>query len=141
MFGVHPPLIRPSLAPIFSSALARCLLAAGLSAGPLAGVSGCGGENRHDVYVEALRIEGRAERQQCRLGFDADSHTNVLSSGRAAGCLYELRRAKTMYAKAKTLGYTGRDIDDKIEDLAVKIKRLQTMVEIVSGIERDQLRP
>ena len=33
----------------------------------------------------------------------------------------------------------GRDIELKLEDLDAKIKRLESMVETISSIERDQL--
>ncbi|TPV92677.1 MAG: hypothetical protein B7733_24420 [Myxococcales bacterium FL481] len=107
----------------------------GLAIGLLAGACG---ENHHDVYLEALKIEGDAERHQCRLGFDPETNNNTLSSDRAANCLYELRRAQARYEHARSLGAKGRDIELKLEDIDTKIKRLEGMVETISAIERDQ---
>lgn len=110
----------------------------GLAFGVSLATAACG-ENHHDVYIEALKIEGDAERHQCRLGFDPESKNNTVSSDGVAACLYELRRAKARYEHARSLGAKGRDLELKLEDLDAKISKLASMVDTITSIERDQL--
>ncbi len=119
-----------------SRSQARCGLGAALLL-----VACSTGPTRHDAYMEALAIEGEAERGPCKLTFDAGIGAQVLSSGQVAACLEMQEKALAAYERAAALGMKGDAAFEKAHARAKERRdRLRSMLTNVARLERDQVR-
>jgi hypothetical protein len=103
-------------------------------------VPGCQMETANDVYMNALAVEGDAERNVCRLVFDTEAKAHVLDSGKVKDCLERNREALTLYEKAEKMGQTGLDFQYKLEDARERVKKLESMYKTVKLMETDHAR-
>ncbi|MBC8072593.1 MAG: hypothetical protein IAG13_30000 [Deltaproteobacteria bacterium] len=102
------------------------------------GAPGCG-ENKRDVFMQGLEIEGAAERGPCRLHYADDSPAAALSGDMVAECLRQTEFALALYDKAATLGLKDPEFIEVHERAQQRRERLEGMLKMVRGIETDQL--
>lgn len=100
----------------------------------------CGGETKYDVYLKGQAIEGEAERGPCRLHYTEQSQAAPLSGDQVLQCLRETERALEQYEKAAAMGYDDADFERVHTRAQERKKRLESMLEMVRKMERDQLR-
>ena len=111
----------------------RALLVVALLA---TGLAGCKMESSTDVYLEALGVEGNANRKACALVFDDQANAHVLSSEKIGECLKATKEAQVLFEKAKELGEKGKDLDRSIQRVNERIERLESMKRTVAMMEK-----
>ncbi|MBV1862777.1 MAG: hypothetical protein KUG77_30425 [Nannocystaceae bacterium] len=112
--------------------MSRLLIAAVV----LGSLLGCG-ENKHDIYMRGLEIEGAAERGPCKLHYAQGEHAARLDRSQLTTCLVETQRAIAEYEKAKTLGYADAGFKKVYDRAYERETRLEDMIEMVGEMERD----
>jgi len=123
--------MRPSTRARPRRGLFSALLLAACSTGP----------TRHDAYMEALALEGAAERGPCKLTFERSVGAQVLSSEQVAACLEIQEKALAAYERAAALGMKGDAAFEKTYARAKERRaRLESMLANVARLERDQVR-
>lgn len=118
--------------------MSRPLFAAALLGSLLGSLSGCG-ENKHDIYMRGLEIEGDAERGPCKLHYAKGEHAARLDRSQLTTCLVETQRAIAEYEKAKTLGYDEAGFAKVYDRAQHREARLEQMIEMVGEMERDAI--
>ena len=114
----------------------HALLAASVMAGLF--LTACG-PSSYDLYIEGLKIAGDAERRECQLVFDKGAKAHVLNTERISRCLAANKLALEKFEEARAAGHEGRDFELTIEDTKMRIDRLESMMRMVSRIERQQV--
>ena len=104
----------------------------------VSGALGCG-ENKRDVFMQGLEIEGAAEKGPCRLHYADDSPAAALSGDMVAECLRQTEQALVLYDKAAALGLKDPEFITVHERAQQRRVRLEGMLKMVRGIETDQL--
>lgn len=100
-------------------------------------LTGCG-ENRRDVFMTGLEIEGAAEKGPCRLHYAKDAPAAVLSGDDVAQCLKQTELALTYYDKAAALGLRDPQFVSVHDRAKERKTRLEGMLKMVRAIETDQ---
>lgn len=98
------------------------------------GSSACG-PNPYDLYLNAMRAQGAAERRTCKLKFNADRRTHVVNSGQIIHCIGELEDALELYEKARKAGYEGPELDKAVLKINEDLRKLRSMQGMVSELE------
>ncbi len=101
-------------------------------------VVACGGPTQYDVFLEGQKIEGEAERGPCKLHYAPDATAAVINSEIVKTCLAETEKAIALYEKAQQMGYSGPDFDRVYERAKERRERLQSMLKMVSTMEKEQ---
>lgn len=122
----------------YSEGMSRPLFAAALLGSLLGSLPGCG-ENKHDIYMRGLEIEGDAERGPCKLQYAKGEHAARLDRSQLTTCLVETQRAIAEYEKAKTLGYDEAGFAKVYDRAHEREARLEQMIEMVGEMERDAI--
>ena len=97
--------------------------------------TGCNMETSTDVYLQGLQVEGRAEKQECKLVYDQESGTHVISSERIAACLEKQKEALALYEKAGSMGHEGKDYDRTLAQAQERTAKLESMYKQVKRME------
>lgn len=105
----------------------------------LSSVLGCG-ENKRDVFLRGLEIEGAAEKGPCRLHYAENAQAASLSGDNVADCLRETERAIVEYDRAAALGL-GKDPEfiEVYDRAQVRRTRLESMLRHVRAMETSQM--
>ncbi len=114
--------------PLFPLALVVALFGSALG-------TGCNMENSTDVYLQGLQVEGRAEKKECKLVYDQESGTHVISSEKIAACLEKQKEALALYEKAGQMGHEGKDFDRTLAEAKERTAKLESMYEQVKSME------
>lgn len=99
--------------------------------------SGCG-ESPREVYVQAMKAEGDAERGPCRLVFDPQLGQNVISGDQIQSCLKGQEEALALYDKAAALGLKDLDFERSHEQARERARRLQSMLTTLRELEQPE---
>ncbi|MBX7079831.1 MAG: hypothetical protein K1X88_11625 [Nannocystaceae bacterium] len=104
--------------------------------------SGCG-ENRRDVFMAGLEIEGAAERGPCKLqpaaGPGVPQGASALSGDTIADCLQQTEAALAKYKRAAELGLSDPDFVSTYDRAKERKARLESMLKMVRQMENDQV--
>lgn len=100
----------------------------------LLGVTACG-PNPYDLYLNAMRAQGAAERRTCKLKFNAKQRTHIVNSGQIIHCIGELEDALELYEKARQAGYEGKELDKAVLKINEDLRKLRSMKGMVSEME------
>lgn len=97
------------------------------------------GENKRDVFLRGLEIEGAAEKGPCKLHYAENAQAASLSGNDVAECLRQTELAIVEYEKAKSMGLGGDPEFDSVYDRSkVRRERLASMLKHVRAMETDQ---
>lgn len=120
-------MVRSAVVPVFV-ALGACLLA-----------GGCG-ENRRDIFLRGLEIEGAAEKGPCRLHYAENAQAAALTGDNVAECLRQTELAIAEYEKAGAMGLDSEpDFVATYERAKERRERLASMLKHVRAIETSQM--
>jgi hypothetical protein len=122
--------------------LPRLSLLISLSAAFAVGLGACGSsENKYDVYMKGLQIEGEAERGPCQLTFDGGMRAQTLSGDQVLQCLRRQEEAIAEYERAKAMGMDeDRDFVKTHERALERKQNLESMLKQIRRMERDAAR-
>lgn len=98
---------------------------------------GCG-PSGYDLYLEGSKLQGEAERKECRLVFDPAEKAHVLSSKDIKKCLEKNEEALEKYEAAKEAGHTGLDFDRTLAEQQERVAKLESMHKTVKMLENDR---
>lgn len=101
-------------------------------------VTACG-ENKRDVFMQGLEIEGAAEKGPCRLHYAENAQAAALSGDMVDECLRETDKALALYDKAAQLGLKDPEFLEVHARAKDRKQRLESMLKMVRSIETDQL--
>lgn len=102
-------------------------------------VAGCG-ENKRDVFMRGLEIEGIAEKGPCALHYAENAQAATLSGNDVAECLRQTELAIAEYEKAATMGLAGDPEFVTVYDRSkVRRERLASMLKHVRAMETTQM--
>lgn len=107
----------------------------------LALLPACGGENRRDLYMQGMKAEGDAERGPCKLMFDQELGSHVLSGDQVQDCLRKQEEALVFYDRAAALGLADGDFVQTHERARERVKKLETLLSNVREMERPEFDP
>lgn len=96
------------------------------------------GENKRDVFMKGLEIEGTAERGPCRLHYQTGNQPAVLSGDTVQECLELTEQALREYDKAASLGLKDPEFVTVHERAKERKARLEAMLKTVRMMERGQ---
>ena len=108
---------------------ARLVLAAALCLGACK-------ENGNDYLDEGLRLLGEAERGDCKP--DIERGQAVIDGAKVAICLDKTKQALAPLHKARELGVETKELENLILKTEDEIRRLETMLKMVSRMEHEQ---
>ncbi len=101
------------------------------------------GENRRDVFMAGLEIEGAAERGPCKLqpaaGPGVPQGASALSGDTIADCLQQTDAALAKYKRAAELGLSDPDFVSTYDRAKERKARLESMLKMVRQMENDQV--
>lgn len=98
------------------------------------------GENKRDVFLRGLEIEGAAEKGPCALHYAENAQAASLSGDDVASCLRETERAMVEYEKAAALGLAKDPEFIEVYDRAkLRRERLESMLKHVRAMETNQM--
>jgi len=97
------------------------------------------GENKRDVFMQGLEIEGAAERGPCRLHYAENAQAAPLSGDKVDECLRQTDAALALYDKAEQLGLKDPEFIEVHVRAKERKQRLEQMLKMVRSIETDQL--
>ncbi len=98
---------------------------------------GCG-ENKRDVFLKGLEIEGAAERGPCRLHYQSSTQPAALSGDTVQECLELTEQALREYDKAASLGLKDPEFVSVHDRAKERKARLEAMLKTVRMMERGQ---
>jgi hypothetical protein len=101
-------------------------------------VAACG-ENKRDVFMQGLEIEGAAERGPCKLHYTENAQAASLSGDMVDECLRQTEQALALYDKAAQLGLKDPEFVTVHERAKERKQRLEQMLKMVRSIETDQI--
>lgn len=105
----------------------------------VAAAIGCG-ENKRDVFLRGLELEGAAEKGPCKLHYAENAQAASLSGDDVAECLRLTEQAIVEYERAAALGLASDPEFVEVYDRAkLRRGRLQSMLKHVRAMETDQL--
>lgn len=117
----------------------RSRLVSAVALALLSSVGGCG-ENKRDVFLRGLEIEGAAEKGPCRLHYAENAQAASLSGDDVANCLRETERAIVEYDRAAALGLAKEPEFIEVYDRAkLRRERLESMLRHVRAMETNQM--
>lgn len=97
---------------------------------------GCG-PSGYDLYLEGSKLQGEAERKECRLVFDPAQKAHVLSSKDVKKCLEKNEEALEKYKAAEAAGHAGLDFERALAEQEERVAKLQSMHRTVKMLEQD----
>lgn len=100
----------------------------------LALLGGCG-PNPYDLYLQAMRAQGAAERGSCKLQFDKNLRSHTTNSGQVSRCIRDMDEVLGLYEKARRGGYEGKELDRALLKVQEDLKKLRSMQAMVSEME------
>ena len=92
-------------------------------------------ENGNDYLQEGLRLLGEAERGDCKP--DVIQGQLTIDAATVAQCLDKTKIAIEQLYKARELGVSGKETDDLIAKTEAEIKRLESMLKMVSRMQNE----
>ncbi len=102
-------------------------------------LAGCG-ENRRDVFLRGLEIEGAAEKGPCRLHYAENAQAAALTGDNVAECLRQTDLAIAEYEQAGAMGLdTEPDFIATYDRAKQRRDRLASMLKNVRAIETSQM--
>lgn len=111
----------------------RPLLLLALTSTSMAGVA-CK-ENGNDYLQEGLRLLGEAERGDCMP--EVSNGQMTVDAAKVAQCLDKTKAALEQLYKARELGVVGKETDNLIAKTEDEVKRLESMLKMVSRMQHD----
>jgi hypothetical protein len=90
-------------------------------------------ENGNDYLQEGLRLLGESERGDCKPEVDQGQMT--IDAAKVAQCLDKTKAALEQLHKARDLGNDGREVTDLIAKTEDEVKRLESMLRMVSRMQ------
>lgn len=96
--------------------------------------AGCG-ENRREVYTQAMKVEREAEQGPCKLVWDQELGANILSGNQVQHCLKGQEEALALYDRAESLGLKDIDFVQTHERARERVKKLEMMLKMVREME------
>ncbi len=114
-------------------ALAGCCLWFGLA-------SACG-ENKRELYMQGMKVEGEAERGVCKLIYDSDAQAHVLDGDQVLSCLRQTDEALALYERAAALGLADLDFVRTHEKAVARKKNLEMILKNVREMEMPEYEP
>lgn len=103
------------------------------------------GENRRDVFLRGLEIEGAAERGPCKLqaaeGAGLPQGASAISGDAVAACLKQTEAALEQYQRAAELGLDEPDFVNTYDRAKERKARLESMLKMVRSMENEQAGP
>jgi hypothetical protein len=103
-------------------------------------VAGCK-ENGNDYLDAGLRLLGEAERGDCKAGWDKNKSMNTINGAVVARCLDKTKEALEQLHKARELGVNTRELNDLIDKTEEDVRKLESMLKIVSRMQREPSAP
>lgn len=97
---------------------------------------GCG-PSGYDLYLEGSKLQGEAERKECRLLFDPAQKAHVLSSKEVAKCLDKNEQALEKYKAAEAAGHAGLDFERTLAEQEERVAKLESMLRTVRMLESE----
>ena len=94
-------------------------------------------ENGNDYLDEGLRLLGEAERGDCKPDWDPAISQNPIDATMVARCLDKTKIALEQLHKARELGVDTRELADLIAETEAEITKLESMLRIVSRMQRE----
>jgi len=103
----------------------------------LTGVA-CMGETRHDVYMKAMKLEGDAERGECKLFYDRELQAHTLDGDKVQECLQQIEKALAEYDRAAEMGL--KDVDFQAAHARTRDRKaaLEGMLKMVRQMEQPE---
>jgi len=98
----------------------------------------CAGESKHDIYMEALKIEGEASRGVCKLHFGDGQTMQAISGDRVQECLHEVEAALVLYDKAAAMGMDEPDFKSNHARAKERKAHQEQMLTQIRTMEREQ---
>lgn len=98
-------------------------------------------ENGNDYLDAGLRLLGEAERGDCQAGWDKNKSMNTIDGTVVARCLDKTKQALEQLHKARELGVQTRELDDLIAKTEEDVRKLESMLKIVSRMQREPAAP
>ncbi len=98
------------------------------------GLSACG-ENKRELYMQGMKLEGEAERGVCKLIYDSEVQAHVLDGGQVLACLKQTEEALVLYERAAGLGLKDLDFVRTHEKALERKKNLEMMLKAVREME------
>jgi len=122
------------------SSIVRCVRGLGVVGVAICLVSACG-ENRRELYMQGMNIEGDAERGVCKLIYDSTAQAHVLDGDQVQSCLQRTEDALALYERAAALGLKEADFVRTHEKALERKKNLEMMLRAVREMERPEYKP
>ncbi|MFO7562704.1 MAG: hypothetical protein R6X02_08665 [Enhygromyxa sp.] len=94
-------------------------------------------ESGNDYLDAGLRLLGEAERGDCKAGWDKQKSMNTIDGTVVARCLDKTKEALEQLHKARELGVETRELNDLIAKTEEDVRKLESMLKIVSRMQRD----
>src|SRR5690606_21251615 len=91
-----------------------------------------------EVYTQAMKAEGDAERGPCRLVFDPELGQNVISADQIQSCLKGQEEALALYDKAAGLGLGDFDLEQARVRGRERVERLGSMLSTLRELEQPE---
>ena len=98
-------------------------------------------ENGNDYLDAGLRLLGEAERGDCQAGWDKNKSMNTIDGAVVARCLDKTKQALEQLHKARELGVNTRELGDLIDKTEEDVRKLESMLKIVSRMQREPSAP
>lgn len=92
-------------------------------------------ENGNDYLQEGLRLLGEAERGDCKP--EVQNGQMTIDAAKVAQCLDKTKAALEQLHKARELGVKGKETDDLIAKTEDEIKKLESMLRMVSRMQHE----
>jgi hypothetical protein len=98
-------------------------------------------ESGNDYLDAGLRLLGEAERGDCQAGWDKNKLMNTIDGAVVARCLDKTKQALEQLHKARELGVNTRELNDLIDKTEEDVRKLESMLKIVSRMQREPSAP
>jgi hypothetical protein len=99
-------------------------------------VSACG-PSSYDLWMDALKRAGQADRHDCQMVWDAAAQANIVASEALSTCVAGNEEALALMEKARDAGFTGKDVDRTIAERKDLLERARSMRRTIVYLEND----
>ena len=94
-----------------------------------------------ELDMQGMKIEGEAERGDCRIVTDQEVGAAVIDGDKVQGCLQRTEEALALYARAEGMGLETIDFKQTYERARERKKRLDMMLRMVREMEAPEVKP
>lgn len=135
-----PRTVCPRSSNSVSRSLARIVVGAVALALAVSASAACG-KTKDDIYMEGLKIEGEADRNECKLHFGDGQMMQAISGDRIQRCLRLTEDALEKYDQAASMGMDDVDFKRVYARAQDRKAQLTGMLTQLREMEREQILP